>query len=92
MHLLPMLVRRGVQLDEELDGLGRVLYTSLGAPLFLNIYLCLEVASFCLYFDQGFKVAFGALDRVFWRLLDLIQVLEVDRKCAKDWLIELQLN
>ena len=62
MHLLPMLVRRSVQLDEELDGLGCVLYTSLGAPLFLNINLRLEVAICCLYLDQGFKVAFRALD------------------------------
>ena len=62
MHLLPMLVRRSVQLDEELDGLGCILNTSFGTPLFLNIYLRLEVAIGSLYLDKGIEAAFRALD------------------------------
>ena len=57
-----MLVRRGVQLDEELYGLGRVLYTSFGAPLLLNIHLSLEVAIGSLLLDQGFDVVFRVRD------------------------------
>ena len=56
VHLLPMLVTRSVQFDEELDGLGRVLYPSFCAPLLLNIYLSLEVAIGGLLPDQGFDV------------------------------------
>ena len=62
VHLLPMLVRRSVQLDEELDGLGCILNTSFGTPLFLNIYLRLEVAIGSLYLDKGIEAAFRALD------------------------------
>ena len=62
VHLLPVLVRRSIQLDKELNGLGCVLYTSFGTPLFLNIYLCLEVAITYLFLDEDVEVVFRALD------------------------------
>ena len=66
VHLFPMLMTRSVQLDKELNGLGCVLYTSLGTPLLLNIYLCLEVAIGGINLDQGVNVVLRALNRVFW--------------------------